>query len=266
MFAMVRGSRFTNARLAFANSNVRSSRSYSLGWCVVGIEALFRIFVIRISKSGFRISLLISKRGDRIETRGRPSRGETGEQTRENRHAHTHEDEAERKLDRKRGKRLADTGAHYVRKTQSDKSAEQTQGSGFDQELKKDRAPPGAQSFARSDFARALFHAHKRDIHYPDCADKKRKASNKKPGDGDGVLDWIQRAFQRLLFVDAEVVFFLWRQAAYTSHDAGQLVFRFGEVRFVLHFYQNVGIAFGAKIFLECWQRHHDNRIQTEQS
>src|SRR5512132_4106675 len=152
---------------------------------------------------------LISERGDRIEAGGGPSGGETGEQTRENRDHHTYDDQAERKLDRKRGKRLPDTGAHYVRKAQSDESAEQTQRSGFDQELKKDRASPRAQSFSRSDFACALFHAHKRDIHYPDCADKKRKTSNKKPRDSDGVLDWIQCAFQCLLFVDAEIVFFL---------------------------------------------------------
>src|SRR4029079_16078407 len=115
---------------------------------------------------------------------------------------------------------MARTGARYVRKTQSDESAEQTQRSGFDEELKKDRAPPRAQSFARSDFARPLFHAHKRDIHNPDCPDKKRKTSNKKPRDGEGVLDRIQCAFQSLLFVDAEVVFFLRRQSADTPHDS----------------------------------------------
>src|SRR5215510_3518238 len=194
------------------------------GWNRSAVSNFGHSNLFRISKSGFRISLLISECRHRIEAGGRPCWGETGEQTGENRDGHAYDYESEGELDWKRWKRFADSSAHHVRNSQSNKAAEQTKRRGFDQELKKDRASPRAESFARSDFARALFHAHKRDIHYPDGTDKKRKTSNKKPRDGDRVFDWIQRAFERLLFVDAEVVFFLWRQSTDTPHDSGQLV------------------------------------------
>src|SRR4029078_1235573 len=207
---------------------------------------------------------LIPERSHRIEPRRGPSRGEAGEQTCENRDDHAYKDQAKRKLDWKRGKRLAKAGAHHIGKPQSDESAEQTQRSGFDQELKQDRASPPAQSFACPDFTRALLHAHKRDVHYSDRADKKRKTGDKKSRDSNGILDWIQGAFQRLLFVDAEVVFFLRWQSANSPHDSDQLVSRFRKPRFVLHLYENVGIAFGAEVFLKRGQWHHHNRIKTE--
>ena len=68
--------------------------------------------------------------------------------------------------------------------------------------------------------------------------------------------NWVRR-------YEAGGIFFA-RLLPVIRHDSGQLVSRFGELSFVLHFDENVRIAFGAEIFLKRRQRHHHNRIETE--
>src|SRR6266550_4104685 len=99
-----------------------------------------------------------------------------------------------------------------------------------------------------------------------DCPDEKRKTSYEKARNRNRVFDRIESALQRLLFVDAEVVFFLRRQPPYATHQSGKLVPCFSQFGFVFHFYQDVRFALGAEVLLEYWQRHHDNCIQTEKS
>ena len=94
----------------------------------------------------------------------------------------------------KDGKGDADPIAHEKAKRQSNQSTEQTERSRFDQELKKNGAPARPERFSRPDFFRPLFHANKSDIHDADGTDKKRKAGDEKPRDGDGVLNRIKCA------------------------------------------------------------------------
>src|SRR5262249_1325553 len=146
-------------------------------------------------------------------------------------------------LDRKRRKRFADPETQKVSDDQSDESAEETKRGRFNQELKQNRAAARTERLARSNFFGPLFHTDKRDVHDADSADEKRKAGNEPSSNRNGVFHGIERALERLLLVDREIVLLFRLEAAHAPHDPDQLVLGLGELLFVFHFNAHVGFG-----------------------
>src|SRR5882724_170723 len=218
----------------------------------------------RISRNS--MVLLVSQRRDRIQARRRPGGRETGNEAGENRNDHADQHESERKFDRERGKRLRDPKTNGVGKRQSDQTAHNTKSSRFDEELEQDRAPPRPKRFACSNFFRSFLYAHKRDVHDPNRADEKGKAGDKKTGDRDRILHRIERALERLLLVDVEVVLLFRRQRTDPPHQTGKFAFRLFQPRLVAHLDAHIGLGFGAEEFLKRRQRHDDDRVQAKET
>src|SRR5437773_4782008 len=116
--------------------------------------------------------LLVSQCCYRIEARGRPRWREPGNKSGHNRNDHARDHKTSGKINWERWKCFSDSKTHHVGKRESDKSAQETERSRFDEKLQQDCAPPRTQRFACPDLFCPLFHTHERDIHDADCADK----------------------------------------------------------------------------------------------
>src|SRR5205085_9448989 len=144
--------------------------------------------------------------------------------------------------------------------------AENAERGRFNEKLEQDRPAARAQGFARPDLFRAFLNADESDIHDADRADEKGKAGNEKAGQGDRILDRIERALERLLLVDIEIVFLFRSQSPDPPHQPGQLAFCIRQFEFIAHFDTNVRFTFGAKEFLKRRERHDHDRVEAEEA
>src|SRR5712692_11955154 len=161
---------------------------------------------------------------DRIQSRGRESGRESRDDSRDRRHHQTRHDQSDREAHRKGRECRRDRGRHQPREKQSDRAADETDRDRFDEELQQNRSPPRADGLARADLARALLHADIGDVHDADRADEESQPGHEKPRHCDAALDRTERAAQRALLIDLEIVGLLRTQSADAAHVADQLV------------------------------------------